>query len=248
MRKPKRSAAIPSDGATVTVDGTIDDASPTGDAGSNDGGNSETISATVDPETVAAEPGQSDAPEQPRRRGRPPGSGTGKAKAKALPLNVTGLEKLLVGIHGGIALMTGRMEFSLDTEQKIFDGLTEAEFLAKSIKDVSVHYGAVLDQKTLDWMNLVQCLAIVYGGRLYAIRSTPRIRTVNPPTPHQTAAMHRAAPPGQMHRTPPPVNSFAPAASDPDNPNRVDIAGVGAIDLPDDHPLSPNYKPKFTFN
>jgi hypothetical protein len=153
------------------------------------------------------------------------------------------LEKLLVGIHGGIALMSGRMEWALDTDSKIFDGLTEAEFLSKSVKDVSAHYGTFMDQKTLDWCNLIQCCAIVYGGRIYAIRSTPRQKTVRQPSPQETAATHRAAPPGQMHVTPMPQNSYANGHDD--DPNRVDIAGVGAVQLPDDHPLSPNFKPKW---
>jgi hypothetical protein len=139
--------------------------------------------------------------------------------------------------------MSGRMEFALDTESKIFDGLTEAEFLAKSIKDVTAHYGTVLDQKTLDWANLVQCLAIVYGGRLYAIRSTPRApKPVRPPSPQETAKTHRAASPPQTHVTPAPVNRFS---NDDDDAGRVEIAGIGAVSLPDDHPLSPNFKPRW---
>lgn len=139
--------------------------------------------------------------------------------------------------------MSGRMEFALDTESKIFDGLTEAEFLAKSIKDVTAHYGTVLDQKTLDWANLVQCLAIVYGGRLYAIRSTPRVpKTARHPTPQQTAQTHRAAPPGQVHHTTVPANNYN---GHDDAPGAVDIAGVGMVQMPDDHPLSPNFKPKW---
>lgn len=239
MRKPRGRPPKSSVDAATNVDGPTDDVAAIGDVGNSDGENSGVVSATVDPEAVVAEPG-SDTADQPRRgRGRPRGSGN-TAKAKALPLNVTGLEKLLVGIHGGIALLTGRMEIALDTESKIFDGLTEAEFLAKSIKDVSAHYGAVLDQKTLDWANLIQCLAIVYGGRFYAIRSAPRApKPVKQPTPHETARAHRAAPPGQMHVTQPPTNNFD------DDAGRVEIAGVGAISLPDDHPLSPNYKPKW---
>lgn len=244
MRKRNRKSPEPIADTATDADGTANDAPAIGDAGNSDGGNSETISATVDPETITEPAAEPDS--QPRRkRGRPPGSGSGQAKAKALPLNVTGLEKLLVGIHGGLALLSGRMELALDTESKIFDGLTEAEFLAKSIKDVSSHYGTVLDQKTLDWANLVQCLAIVYGGRLYAIRSTPRPpRPTRQPTPQETARTHRAAPPSQVHVTPPPVNNFAPS-SDPDSANVGEIAGLGGVEFPDDHPLSPNFKPRW---
>lgn len=140
-----------------------------------------------------------------------------------------------------MALLTGRMEWSLDTDSKIFDGLTEAEFLAKSIKDVSDHYGqGLLDQKTLDWCNLVQCLAIVYGGRIYAIRSTPRVKAPpRQPTVHEAAQTFNPAPPSGVQRTTPlPTN-------DPFNgvpSTKATIAGIGDVDLPDTHPLSPNYK------
>lgn len=147
---------------------------------------------------------------------------------------------MLVGIHGGMAILSGRMEWSLDTQEKVFDGQTEAEFLAGSIKAVTDHYGGgMLDQKTLDWANLVQCLAIVYGGRLYAIRSTPRQAHVRPATVQETAAAYNPAPPRQAHVTPEPVNHF-----NSDEASRAEIPGVGAVDLPDDNPLSPNYKPK----
>lgn len=241
MRKSNRKSSKSDIDAATNVERTSDDVAATGDVGNPDSENGGVVGATVDPSTITAD--AADEPvNEPRRRGRPRGS-TNAPKAKALPLNVTGLEKLLVGIHGGIALLTGRMEFALDTESKIFDGLTEAEFLAKSIKDVSAHYGAVLDQKSLDWMNLVQCLAIVYGGRFYAIRSTPRApKSPRQPTPQEAARTHRATPPGQMHVTPAPTNNFV---SPEDDAGTVHVAGVGAVQMPDDHPLSPNYKPRW---
>lgn len=134
--------------------------------------------------------------------------------------------------------MSGRMEWALDTTEKIFDGATEAEFLASSIKSVSDHYGGIVDQKTLDWCNLIQCMAIVYGGRIYAIRSNPRQRAVRQPTVQQNAERHNPAPPRQSQRTEPPVNHYSSGDA-----GKVEIAGVGEITLPDDHPLSPNFKP-----
>lgn len=141
-------------------------------------------------------------------------------------------------------MISGRVEWALDTDTKIFDGDTEAEFLAKSIKDVADHYGGgMLDQKTLDWCNLIQCLAIVYGGRMYAIRANPKVKPApRPPTVHQAAQQHNPAPPRTAHTTPPPVNMFNGHG---DDAARVDIAGVGSVELPDDNPLSPNYKPKW---
>lgn len=130
----------------------------------------------------------------------------------------------------------------LDTNSKIFDGKTEAEFLASSIKDVADHYGhGLLDQKTLDWMNLIQCLAIIYGGRIFAIRSTPKPKVVKPATVQEAAKVHNPNPPAQFHRTPAPVNHF----ENPSPSTSATIAGIGDIDLPDDHPLSPNFKPRF---
>lgn len=244
-KRPKRNANGTGDtpnadaGASIIVD-------DAGNSGNVDGaivGDSEQVaSATVDPGTI----GPSDEPTDsaPRRRGRPPGSGAGKkqtAKVSSL-VNVNGLEKLLVGIHGGLAIISGRGEWMLDTDNKVFDGDTEAQFLASSIKSVADHYGGgMLDQKTLDWCNLIQCLAIVYGGRIYAIRSTPKIRPApKAPTVHQAAQAHNPAPPRTVH-TAPPVNEF----NGSNDAARVDIAGVGAVELPDDNPLSPNYKPRW---
>jgi hypothetical protein len=139
-----------------------------------------------------------------------------------------------------MAMLTGRMEWSLDNSTPAFDGKTEAQFMAQSIADVSRHYtNGLLDQKTVDWLNLAQCLAIVYGGRLVAIRMTPRAKPQRPVTVHETARDHRAAPPPQSHVTPPPINEFRMSG---DMTNVGEVAGIGDIAFPDDHPLSPNYK------
>lgn len=210
------------------------------DAGNTDSGNSEAV-GSIDPAAVTAEPA-SDTEHKPRR-GRPPGSGSGtKAKGKPLPINVNGLEKLLVGIHGGVAVLSGRYEWALDTNQKVFDGQTEAEFLASSIKAVTDHYGGdLLNAKQLDWANLIQCLFIVYIGRIMTIRANPKPRSPGKPaTVQQTAEMHNPHKPA----TTPPINEIFPRKPNGhDDPARGHIAGVGDVDLPDSHPLSPNYKP-----
>lgn len=128
------------------------------------------------------------------------------------------------------------MEWALDTEQKVFDGKTEAEFLTSSVKDVMDHYGSVIDQKTLDWFNLAQCLLIVYGGRIYAIRSNPKVKPQRAPNVQETAQMH--APPRTHVRPDPPSHMNGDPASS------AEIAGIGTVELPDDHPLSPNFKPR----
>lgn len=131
-------------------------------------------------------------------------------------------------------MLTGRGEWALDSDSKLFDGKTESEFMAQSIADVARHYGGIADQKTLDWFNLTQCLAIVWGGRIFVIRSTPRPKAA--PKPDLAARMNGAA---QHHAPSPlPVNSFDPVA-DAKNAGVGEIAGLGAVEFPDDHPLNP---------
>lgn len=213
------------------------------DNGVADAGTGETIAApasgAVDPASAVTEPYT----EQPvrRGRGRPPGSG--KSKATQVPLNVSGLEKLLVGIHGGLAILSGRMEWTLDTAPTpAFDGKSESEFLAHSIRDVAAHYGSgMFDQKTLDWMNLTQCLATVYISRIYVIRNSPRVRAAPPQGPQAV----RPGPAPSVHRdhaTPPPVNEFKPNGVDPAKANVGEIPGIGGVEFPPDHPLNPNQK------
>lgn len=239
MSKRPRSRAAGIGGSATKPDDSTAKPDNAGNDGISDSGISEAITPTVDPATFIGEPAAGGEPDtQPRRgRGRPPGSGTGKSKTKALPLNLNGLEKLLVGIHGGLAMLTGRSEWSLDTEEKAFDGATEAAFYAKSIKDVADHYGSgMLDQKTLDWLNLIQCFAIIVGGRLVAIRMTPRAKPQRGPSQ-----------PAAFHVTPSPVNDFTPTMNGHDHTPATSghVAGIGDVELPDTHPLSPNYKRPF---
>jgi len=216
----------------------------------------EPVIPAVDPATVtgASEPIGDDhigddlgsggnGPEQPARRGRgrPRGSGGG-SKDKALPLNVVGLEKLLVGIHGGLAMLLSSPGFALNTDQKVFDGKTEAQFLSQSVADVARHYNPkIFDQKTMDWSNLIQCMALIYGPRVYNIRhdrAMAKARNVNPSPGRQAgprpvdpqARADRAANNGETNRaTPVPENVF-----------RGQVAGIGEIDLPSDWLGKPN--------
>lgn len=216
----------------------VDDAGNGGSVDASSGGSESIVipgPEPIEPDAAVGDTTEQLAAEPRRKRGRPPGSGSTTSKTRPIPLNVTGLEKLLVGIHGGLAIMSGRSEWSLDTENKLFDGKTEAEFLAQSSADVARHYGGIADQKTLDWMNLIQCLAIVYGTRIYAIKSSPKApRVVSPPLAQRTAS-----PSPQHHRTPPPVNEFN-GATPPESVGNV--PGIGDVQFPPDHPLAPKMK------
>lgn len=234
MSRRSRKSQNGIDGATSSADDASNIVADAGNDGSSDNGAGEAVGATVDLSTVTASTADGETDGQPRAKRKYTKRGTGDAKAKAIPVNVTGVEKLLVGIHGGLAMLSGRLEWMLDTNEKIFDGLTEAEFLAKSIKDVAAHYGAgMFDQKTLDWASLTQCLLIVYGGRLFAIRSTPRAPKPKPaPTVQEAARTHNPMPPQSVHQS-------------SNGAGVVNIAGVGAVEFPDSDPRSPNYKPTF---
>lgn len=170
--------------------------------------------------------------EQPRRkRGRPPGSGA-KGKAGAYPLNVRGLEKLLVGIHGGVAMLLSSPGFALDTEQRVFDGKTEAEFLSQSVADVARHYNPkVFEQKTIDWSNLIQCVALVYGPRLYNMRAERKMAQAQ-----KAHAPRPQGPPTQRPADPQPAaNRAANGATEWSKEARTgEIPGIGSIEVPPD--------------
>ena len=139
--------------------------------------------------------------------------------------------------------------FQLDTEMKVFDGKSEAEFLAQSIADVARHYNpAIFEQKTIDWSNLIQCAALIYGPRIYNIRHDRRAakaQSVQPkpafqygpppvdPQPRADRAMNGAS----VHKTPMPANDYV--LSDKEVRTGT-VAGIGDIELPADWLGKPN--------
>lgn len=176
--------------------------------------------------------------EQPKRgRGRPRGSGNAGQKAKPVPSDVNGIERILIGIHTAVATLSGVHEWSLDTESKDYDGKSESAYLAASGKAVADHYEMkYFDQKTVDWFNLLQAFAIVYGTRLYAIRSRRASeraeRAANRMPPVQGAAPVNTP---QRQTTEAKPNGAAPVET------RLGIIpGMpGGVEFPADHPLAP---------
>lgn len=211
-RKPAIPSSEPDDGTDAPIVGDTGHANVVADSGGASG------PTVIDPAGIGSGGNGDDGNDgQPRKRGRgrPPGSGAGKTKQ--VPLNVNGLEKLLVGIHATLAMLASAPELALDTASADFDGKTEAQFLASSIKDVANHYHVEwMDQKSIDWLNLIQCCVIVYGGRFYAIRS--RMRTSTPVAPK--------------------VVNEAPRPSNVNGANVTNIPGVGPVQFPSDHPMA----------
>lgn len=96
-----------------------------------------------------------------RGRGRPKGSGTKKAR-EAHAIDLSGLEKLLLSLHAGLAAITHTPELQLDE--------SEAKSMSTAAARVARHY-PILDKigdKAIDHANLVVVLSSVYGSRAIA--------------------------------------------------------------------------------
>jgi len=150
----------------------------------------------------------------------------------------------LLGIHTGLAAITGAPEFALDPR--------EAADMAKATADVAQHYPVTfIDPKTLAWINLIQTTGFIYGSRLFAYRMRRNASApARPaPAPRQPPLDTRSrveplrqtseglAPANGMNGSPhmaPPI----PPRETPPNVNVGEIPGVGTIEFPPDHPLS----------
>lgn len=195
--------------------------------------------ATVNPDAVAGGTGNAGAGddsgtgETARKRGRPVGSGN---KTKQIPLDVNGLEKLLIGTHAMLAALVGNPNLQLDSESKDYDGKSEAAYYAASVKSVSDHYKVEwLDQKSIDWINLLQCLGAVYGGRIFAARAArnpPKLASVTPIRQPDAGPLKP-----EPVRQAPGARAPIPTQELPSGLEFGEVAGVGRVQFPADHPL-----------
>lgn len=107
--------------------------------------------------------GTSDSGSGTRRRGRPRGSTnkTGKAKPS---LDLSGVEKLLLSIHSGIATLSHIPEFEIAE--------SEAKSMAEAFSRVARHYPVLdrISEKTIDHVNLFTVMAGTYGSRVMAVK------------------------------------------------------------------------------
>lgn len=135
-----------------------------------------------------------------KRRGRKPGVSNRPGAPSKAKLSVEGVTALLLSIHtmGAAALKT--------PELALTEG--EAQSMASAVANVARHYPTQIDPRVLDWSNLIMCLGMAYGPRLYNIRerqeqerrqrraSVPQGATgVQTPTP-QAANNGEPPPPG----------------------------------------------------
>lgn len=113
----------------------------------------------------------------------------------------------------------------------------ECSEYAKNIANVNRHYNMqMFDQKTVDWFCLIQFAAVSYGVRVVALRDRLRRERAPRPVPRPQT--------GPVAGNPAPSNgldmSQAGFITPGDRAARTGkIAGIGDIEFPADHDLSP---------
>lgn len=163
---------------------------------------------------------------EPRRgRGRPPGSKTRAKIPSGAPLDISGIEKLLLGIHTSLARLVPEAELSS----------SEAHELASAYADVAQYYPILrLPDKWAAIINFGTQVAMVYGSRFAAWRI--RMLTTPQPTPRERTEQTLK----QVFEVPPNPNpgtngaTRRPPAADV---RTGEVPGVGNVEFPPDHPL-----------
>jgi hypothetical protein len=138
------------------------------------------------------------------------------------------LEKILLSTHRAIAFLVQAPEFQLDD--------AEASEMAKAVSDVNALYPVRwLTDEMVAWGTLAEVMFVVYGTKFaaYKLRRNLEKREVPGPRPApRPTVVNPATPPDQM-------NGSAPKERPPLSAElrTGEIAGVGKIEFPADHPL-----------
>lgn len=188
-----------------------------------EGGHREPVAGPFDTPAQPETPDETPVAGEPRRkRGRPPGSSN--RAPKVLPINVSGVEQLLLGIHTTLFMATSIPELELSEN--------EAREIAKAYNEAVKHYPILnVDPKHAALLNLGSVLSITYGSRVIAWKartakpSTQRSQSAAPPQPQNT-----------MNGQSPPMPSELQQPSAP-KVNVGEIPGVGNVEFPPDHDL-----------
>lgn len=130
----------------------------------------------VDPGTLGAtaspgDTGTADQPVNTRKRRSDAGKSRGSRAntTKSAPLDLNGLEGLLLAIHTTLSALTGQTALQLSQE--------EARAIAAAASNVSRHYDMRTSQKVLDWGALGMVLAGIYGPRAAYLLAMRRDQT-----------------------------------------------------------------------
>jgi len=124
---------------------------------------------TVEPGDIGTAAGGGDTIR--RRRGRPPGSGTG-TRAPKTKSNLGGFEAVLLSVHMFAASAFGAAEIALAPE--------EASQLATAINTVAAQYNKTMDPKVMAWLQLAGVVGMIYGTRVFAIRERMKSEATKP--------------------------------------------------------------------
>lgn len=129
---------------------------------------------------------------QPRRRGRPPGSRNRAARASDAALDLSGIQAALTSAHLVLSAVTKNPKWILDD--------AEAKSLADAIRNATRHHDIAVAQKTVDYVNLAIVASMVYGTRIITIqRERAAARQAQQPEP-DAAAMAHANSGGVVHQ------------------------------------------------
>lgn len=132
--------------------------------------------------------------------------------------------------------MTKNENWRLDTDSTDYAGKSEAAYLAASSKPIIDRYTPDwIDDKAGEMIVFLECIGAVYGARIFAARATrgPKLATDNVtplrPEPVKQADVMRQGP------VPPAPKPTAPPL--PPGLEMGEVAGVGRVQFPADHPL-----------
>jgi hypothetical protein len=136
-----------------------------------------------------------------RKRGRRKGwrAGDGKNKKSDTLLNVSGIEKVLLSVHGMLSAITKTPELALEDK--------EAADLALGIAEVAEFYPLDIAPEAYAWVNLFMIAVPIYGSRIFLVaqrrkdEKSARARPVNDASPNVPAPMEPASPRATMNGT-----------------------------------------------
>lgn len=149
--------------------------------------------SSVGNETVGSDPAAAAGTTEPKkRRGRPPGSGTGTARraGKVDQIDRKKLAGQIQGLHVGLAMM---MRNDPEAQQIVLLSDAECINLGNALGDVFEHYGIVLDGPVGCLVQLAAVGGMIYVPRLNALGALKRKRKAE----RQAATM--AATPEDIH-------------------------------------------------
>lgn len=118
-----------------------------------------------------AEPGGRDGIAGRRGRGRTASAARTTAQAKKAPLDLGGIETLLLSAHAMLAGILSTPELELDK--------SEAKKISTALQEVEKHYPIGVNEKTMALTNLALVMGGIYGSRFMTYRMRMNMEAEN---------------------------------------------------------------------